>query len=171
MRSRPNFTLEAYNLARMEQELREASGDLAAVDGSGGPRSFAYTCCEDFVGPERETFRPMVARLFPAARGGAARELADPYALDPAYVPAWAVVAKHAAADVTGFVDDAIARGAWAVLIFHGVGGGHNMNVARDVHQALCRHIADRAADLWCDTFLNVARHVRQATGRSWKGG
>jgi hypothetical protein len=170
MRARPNFTLEAYNLARMEQELREASGDLAVADGVSGPRSFAYTCNEDFVGPERENYRPMVARLFPAARGGTGRVIADPYAVDLSFVPSWAVIMKDAAADMVAFIDEAIDRGGWAVLQFHGVGGGHNMNVPRDAHQAVCRHIADRGADVWCDTFLHVATHVRAATRRPWKG-
>jgi sialate O-acetylesterase len=170
MQRRPNFTLEAYNLARMEQELREASVDLAAVDGLRGPRSYAYTCCEDFVGPDRASYRPMVERLFPAGRGGRVRELADPYAVDLSYVPSWAVVIKDTGADMTSFIDDAIDRGAWAVIQFHGVGGGHNLNVARDAHQAVCRHLAERAGDVWCDTFLRVATHVRAATRRPWKG-
>src|SRR5690606_3789485 len=82
---KPNFSLEAYNETRMEQELLDASKELAAVDGQ-AVRSYAYTCCEDFVGPEHASYRPMVARLFPGARGGG-DELADPWTADLSYVP------------------------------------------------------------------------------------
>jgi len=48
------------------------------------------------------------------------------------------------------------------VLIFHGVGGGHAIDVARDIHRAICRELATRREEVWCDTFLNIAQHIRR---------
>lgn len=165
---KPNFSLEAYSAGRMEQELREASKDLAEVDRQ-SVRSYAYTCCEDFIGPERTSYRPMVARLFPAARGGEDR-LANPWDVDLSYVPSLAVIEAHSSADLTGFVDRAIETGGWAVFQFHGVGGGHRLNVNRASHRTLCEYIARRSQAIYCDTFLNVAQSLRQATNRPWRG-
>lgn len=166
---KPNFSLEAYNETRMEQELLDASKELAAVDGK-TVRSFAYTCCEDFIGPDRQTFRPMVERLFPGARGGGGDEpVADPWTVPLNFVPSLAVVESHTLADLKAFVDCAIEIGGWAVFQFHGVGGGHRMNVSRANHKALCEYIAARSKEICCDTFLNVAQAVRRATNRPWE--
>ena len=165
---KPNFSLEAYSLARMEPELVGATNEIRKVTGVDRVPSFAYPCCEEFVGPERTSYRPMVNRLFPAARGGAKRELADPFACDLAFVPAWAIHEKTQLADAKGFIDEAIDRGHWAVLIFHGVGGGHAISVSAQFHVELCDHIVSRKSDLWCDTFLNVVTRVRESTNRPW---
>jgi hypothetical protein len=152
----------------MEPELTGANDEVRTVTGIDRVPSFAYPCCEDFVGPERTSYRSMVARLFPAARGGAGRELADPFACDLAYVPAWSLNEKTKLSDVAAFLDDAVARGHWAVLIMHGVGGGHHINVPAQFHVELCDHIVSRQKELWCATFLNVATRVREMTNRPW---
>jgi peptidoglycan/xylan/chitin deacetylase (PgdA/CDA1 family) len=163
---KPNFTLEAYSLARMESELLGASADLTSVLGT-GRTSFAYPCGEWTVGPDETSYRPMVDRLFPAARGVATKkQLVDPFDCDFSYVPAWVLNEKTRADDVIGFIDDAIEQGRWAVVILHGVGGGHSINVARETHRALCRHLAIHRDQIWCDTFLNVAQHIRGSTTR-----
>ncbi|HMB95475.1 MAG TPA: polysaccharide deacetylase family protein, partial [Tepidisphaeraceae bacterium] len=46
---KPNFSLEAYSLSRIERELIDASTDIHNVVGEGGPVSYAYTCSEDWV--------------------------------------------------------------------------------------------------------------------------
>lgn len=184
----PNLRLEAYNLARIEAELvaanreiDEALGDDPVRDnavrdnavrdsavrdsGPGGraPRSFAYTCCDDWVGPEQTSFRPVVARLFPAARGGVSPVPQDPYELDLAFVQSWAILASTSVEQIIAYIDRTVEDRRWGVLTFHGVGGGHNMNVSRDTHRAIVEAVVARSDRLWCDTFLNVARHLRAA--------
>jgi peptidoglycan/xylan/chitin deacetylase (PgdA/CDA1 family) len=157
---KPNFSLEAYSLSRIEQEIIDASKDIAAVIGEQGPISFAYTCAADWVGPQRTSYRPIVARLFPAARGGGERKLIDPRDCDLNFVPAWAMMETTQLADVFAFIDEIIKQGKWAVLCFHGVGGGHSINVSANFHLDLLDHIAARSDRLWCDTFINVAKQI-----------
>jgi hypothetical protein len=147
----------------MESELIGASTDLASALGNNEPRSFAYTCCDDWVGLERTNFRPMVARLFPAARGGRERALVDPYDCDFSYVPAWIVPSSARADHVISFIDAAVEQQRWAVLCFHGVSDTDTSHFPRDAHRAVCKHVALRQDELWCDTFLNVATHLRRA--------
>ncbi len=168
--TKPNFSLEAYSLSRMESELVEANREIDEVVGvAGGVRSLAYPCCEDFVGPDRVSIRPMMDRLFPAARAGGDRS-ADPMTVDMNFVPAFCLRESHSAGAIAGIIDRAVEAGHWCVLMFHGVGGGHGINVRRDTHEAVCRHIADRSGVLWCDTFVNVGQRIRRETKREWGG-
>jgi peptidoglycan/xylan/chitin deacetylase (PgdA/CDA1 family) len=165
------FTLEEYDLPRIEAELRQAADALRQGAGEAASRSFAYTCCEDFVGPDHTSFRPVCQKLFLASRGGGpAPDMADPANFDLNYVPSWALVEQTPLDQILTFLDTAADRGHWAVLQFHGVGGGHGMNVTRETHQAICRHLAELRAQLWCGTFVEVAIHLRQATVRPWPG-
>jgi peptidoglycan/xylan/chitin deacetylase (PgdA/CDA1 family) len=161
--------LEDYDLARIEAELHEAAGDLEAVMGAQEAVSFAYTCCQDWVGPEHTSFRPVTAKLFPASRGGG-NQLANPLQDDLAFIPSLAIVESMPLSDILAFIDSAATQPGWAVLMFHGVGGEHNMNCPREMHQAICRHVQSRREALWCDSFVNVALRIRQATGRPWVG-
>lgn len=167
---KPNFSLEAYSLQRIESELLEADRELdEACAPDQRTRTYAYTCCEDFVGPEHTSYRPVADRLFPGSRGGG-DVLADPMAVELAYVPSIAVE-NHSTDWLIQRVEQAIDEGKWCVFQFHGVGGGHGMDCPRPVHQALCDHIAKRVDRIWCDTFLNVVQQLRRSTGRVWKIG
>jgi len=165
---KPNFRLEAYSIARMESELVAAANELEHGTGIAGPRSFAYPCSQDFVGPEKESFKPMVDRLFPAARTGPRRRIIDPMTVDFAAIPSWKMDQDTDIDHAIGFIDDAIEAGGWAVLTFHGVDGGHTINVSREFHRAVCKHIAMHNDVVWCDTLVNVAMHIRKATNRPW---
>ena len=168
---KPNFSLEAYSHERIESELLEATRAIDELLGNELPRSYAYTCHEDFVGPDRASYRPIVARLFPAARGGETdheRPLTDPMDCDFAYVPSWTIAPTVRTDQILAQLDDAVVRGQWAVLTIHGVGGGHELNISRDAHRAVLRHFALRSDELYCDTFLNVANTIRRATRRPW---
>ena len=159
---KPNFSLEAYSLARIEDELIHASRDIAEVIGDQGAISYAYTCGDDWVGPEKISYRPVVARLFPAARGVGNRKLVDPYDCDLNFVPGWAMVETTKLEDVLAFIDQAVETGRWAVLVFHGVGGGHHINVSAQFHLEILDRIATLRDQIWCDTFVKVAEKIRQ---------
>lgn len=165
---KPNFKLEAYSLARMEAELVHANEELTEVTGVTAPKSFAYPCSQSFVGPDRQSYQPIVSRLFPAARTGSSRKLIDPMTLDFTAIPAWKMDVDTDVDLVTDFLDEVIDRGGWAVLLFHGVDGGHTINVTREFHRVVCKHIAINNEHLWCDTFLAVALYIRNATRQPW---
>jgi len=161
----PENCLEAYTLDRMRGELIEASQQLDQIFAAPRPHTYAYTCYQDWVGSERVSYRPVVAELFIAARGGLSEPLVDPHACDWSLIGSIHVDATMSVERATGLIDSAIEQGKWAVLTFHGVGGGHGIDVPRTLHQQLCRHIAARNSDIWCDTFRNVAMKLRARSG------
>lgn len=161
----PDRCLEGYSQESIEAELIEASRDISECTGV-VTRSFAYTCGEDFVGPDRVSYRGVVGRHFRVARGVADRNtIASPTSIDRLYVPSFGVPPETNAQTLIDYVEHAIGTGGWGVFCFHGIGGGHRLNVSRDAHQRLCEHIAKRSDVLWCDTFGNVAEHLLRSKG------
>ena len=46
------------------------------------------------------------------------------------------------------------------MFMFHGVGGGHSINVDREAHRKLLAWLTSRKDDVWTDSFRNVMTHV-----------
>jgi peptidoglycan/xylan/chitin deacetylase (PgdA/CDA1 family) len=153
---RPEYALESYTVPRMVDELRAANTTLLALDGE-TVRTLGYNCGDTTAGGQSyvDAARP----LFLAARIGEDRIAADVRALDPMLVPSWMVQ------DVTGeqmiaFVKKAVDAGGLAVFMFHGVGGGHSINISREAHQQLLAWLAANRQTVWTDTFRAVMAHV-----------
>jgi peptidoglycan/xylan/chitin deacetylase (PgdA/CDA1 family) len=153
---RPEYALENYTVERMVDELRAANTTLLALDGE-TVRTLGYNCGDTTAGGQSyvDTSRP----LFLAARIGEDRIAADVRALDPMLVPSWMVQ------DVTGeamiaFVQKAVDAGGLAVFMFHGVGGGHSIDISREAHQQLLAWLAAHRQTVWTDTFRSVMTHV-----------
>ncbi len=157
---RPENSLENHTLESIEAELIQASDDIEAKIGI-RPASYAYTCGEDFVTAERISYVPIVRRLFTLGRSFGQQEApAIPGTIDFASVPTFGVAPLMSASDLKGIVDQCIEAKAWGVLVFHGVGGGHTLDVSRQAHQSLIAHIQSRKDQIDCDTFINVGRRL-----------
>ena len=109
-------------------------------------------------------YTPLVRERFPAARCGG---------VDPVDMPTrpadW-----HRVRAISGdgqslsqlllAVDIAIERGAWLVFVFHGIGGGHRLSVAReDFANLLARLAADQRVQVL--PFIDAARRCREEAG------
>lgn len=156
-----NYTHEqmAQELRECDRHLREQIGEVA--------RSFAYPCGNTTVGPDdaQTSYIDVVQSLYPAARTGGNAPV-DPLLVDLSLVPSFVFREDMPLDAVLQFIDGAIARGQWAVLTFHGVGTGH-FAVGREVHQAICREVAQRVSQkrVFCGTFVDVAKRVAAARG------
>lgn len=166
---RGNFepNLKDYTHEQIAAELTGAQADLDARVGAAA-RSFAYPCCNTTVGPDSDqvSYVEFTESLFPASRV-CGNELAVPADIDFRLVPSFIVTNQLSEAEVIQLFDRAIAEKKWLVLTFHGIGGGH-LNYDRPAHQAICKAIADRSADLQCGTFVQIATLIRNATNRQW---
>ncbi len=153
---RPEYALESYTVQRMVDELRAANTTLLALDGE-TIRTLGYNCGDTTAGGQSyvEASRP----LFLAARIGEDRIAADVRALDPMLVPSWMVQDVSGEAMIA-FVQKAVDAGGLAVFMFHGVGGGHSIDISREAHQQLLAWLAAHRQTVWTDTFKNVMTHV-----------
>jgi peptidoglycan/xylan/chitin deacetylase (PgdA/CDA1 family) len=153
---RPEYALESYSVERIRDEAAAMNTTLLALDGE-PVRTFAYNCADTTAGGHSyvEALRP----LFLAARAGEERIAADVAALDPMLVPSW-MVRNVTGAEMIGFVAKAVDAGGLAVFMFHGVGGGHDIDIAREAHRELVGWLAAQRGTVWTDTFGRVMTHV-----------
>ena len=58
------------------------------------------------------------------------------------------------------FAEEALNKGTVAVFQFHGVGGGHAINIDREEHRKLLSWLAAHKDKIWTETFCHVMQHV-----------
>ncbi len=149
------YAIQDYDLARMEAELSESRLLLEGL-GAPAPHTFAYPCGETGVGESRESYVPLVAQQFFAARGGGER-FADPSTAEAVDVGSFD--GAKPGAELVALVERAEQEGAWLVFTFHGVGGDY-LAVDGAAHEALLAALEERSARLWVAPFRAVAQHV-----------
>jgi peptidoglycan/xylan/chitin deacetylase (PgdA/CDA1 family) len=153
---RPEYALESYTVERIRDEAAAMNTTLLAVDGE-ATRTFAYNCGDTTAGGHSyvDALRP----LFLAARAVGDRVVTDVYGLDPMLVPSFMPL-NATGADLVAFAKKAVAAGGLAVFVFHGVGGGHSIDVPREAHQQLLAWLTENRQTVWTDTFKLVMTHV-----------
>jgi peptidoglycan/xylan/chitin deacetylase (PgdA/CDA1 family) len=153
---RPEWALETYTVERIRAEVAAMNTTLLALDGQ-TVRTFAFNCGDTTAGGESyvEALRPM----FLAARAVGDRVADDVWTLDPMLVPSW--IPQDASGDqLIAFARKALDAGGLAVFCFHGIGGGHSIQVSREPHQKLLAWLGANRKTVWTDTFRNVMTHV-----------
>jgi sialate O-acetylesterase len=153
---RPERELEHYTVPQMIDEFRAMSTTLTALDGE-RTRTYAYTCSDHTAGGV--SFVDELRPLFLAARAGHHEIVSDMRALDIHLVESWSV-RDVTGEEMTAFVSRAVQAGGMAVFMFHGVGGGHNINISRQAHRKLLAWLDANRELVWTDTFLKVMEHV-----------
>jgi peptidoglycan-N-acetylglucosamine deacetylase len=164
----PETALEGYSVKRIAEEIRTMNTLLLALDGK-DERTLAYTCGDELAGGV--SYVDAIHPMFPAARGyrRGGKTLSDSRTLDPHRVGSWA------AQDVTGkeliaWVEEAAQSGSFAVFCFHGVGGGHGINVGREEHAQLVRWLGQNRSRVWTVPFLEAMDYIlRERAGKNSK--
>jgi peptidoglycan/xylan/chitin deacetylase (PgdA/CDA1 family) len=183
------IALERYTLDRMARELRIANTVLRLVDGQhertyafpcsnpwlGAPgwahwalaktgldRTRLVGWVDRFgvdLGSTRVDYTPVVETLFVAARcGGIAAD--DLPVRPPCRYQVRGVEGDGCSlAQLKSAVDIAVARGAWLVLVFHGIGGGHHLTCDQSAFTDLCAYLAGESRARVV-TFLEGARET-----------
>lgn len=152
---KPDQDLDGYSVTQIVDEINVANTLLRAVDGC-TQRSFAYTCGDKSV---RDTsFVPLIKQWFVAARGVTAR-METFGSIDLFDVGAYAINGQSGQ-QMVELVKTAQQKGQLLVLLFHGVGGEHAMNVSLEAHAQLLHYLKAHEADIWVTTFAEVGKYV-----------
>ena len=161
----PERALESYTVERMRSEIQVMNSMLFAVDGLDA-RTLAYPCGDEVAGGV--AYVGAIRPMFPAARAykDQFRALADPRTVDIHRVPSWAL-RSNTGAEMIAWVEEAAQSGQLAVFTFHGVGGGHSINVDREEHRKLLAWLNANRERIWTAPFLEVMRHVVAERGRA----
>jgi hypothetical protein len=154
--------LETWTLVDVEADVLEAERRLqAALPPPEQPRTFCYPCYQDFVGegPLRQSYVPLIAQHFPAARGGGEYGSNYPETCDLHYLWSWKVELLDGAA-LVGRCEKA-ARGSWEILTFHDVGANNRLSNTEADFRELCAYLARHRDRLWTAPVAAVAQRVR----------
>ncbi len=161
------FDLKRYTPGRLRTELKLANFVLRAVDGR-AERSYGNTCCNTAIGPDDapESMDPILAELFPAARGPCVNRVAQP-GPDTNWMQLGHFNGDRCSFEaLRAMIEPAIETGGWAIIMFHGVGEGvHPYFVSDDAHSALLRWLGSHRDTVWTVSVIEAARHARAALG------
>lgn len=152
----PHNDLSKYTVQRMTDEMKMTNVLLKTLDGKTA-RTFAYPCGDTKIG-DVDYFKP-VAGDFVAARGTKS-EMKTITQLDFADIGSYAINGESGE-QLIELVRKAQASNSMLVFLFHGVGGGHSLNVALAEHNKLIRYLSQHTADIWVAPFIDIANYAR----------
>ena len=157
----PDHDLSKYTVGRAVDEIRANNTLLQAIDGKTA-RTFAYPCGDRQIGGAY--FYDQLKNDFVAARGvTAGLQTAAQVKLDN--VDAYMINGQNGAY-LIDLVKQAQQSHTLLVFLFHGVGGGHSLNVDAAAHRQLLRYLQAHP-DIYVAPMVEVAgrvRAVQQAT-------
>lgn len=147
--------LSKYTLARAQEEIRVNNTLLEAIDGK-KTRTFAYPCGDEKIG--NDYFYPGLRKEFVAARGVAAGlQTAGQVNLDR--ISCYAMNGQTGA-QMIELVKQAQQSKTLLVFLFHGVGGGHSLNVSLEAHSALLHYLKAHEREIWIAPMVDVAEKI-----------
>jgi peptidoglycan-N-acetylglucosamine deacetylase len=148
--------LSKYTIKRVVAEIRQTNVLLNAIDGK-TKRTFAYPCGDMTI---RDTFfYAGLQNEFVAARG--VRGVLDTLGkVNLDNVDCFAMNG-NTSDQMIGLVKQAMRTHTLLVFLFHGVGGGHNLNVGLREHSELLHFIKDHEKEIWVAPMAEVAEYIR----------
>jgi peptidoglycan/xylan/chitin deacetylase (PgdA/CDA1 family) len=152
------FALEDYTMERMAKELDDSIAFLKDITGTQGPFTNAYPCGQTYVGEDRQSYIPLVAERFFAARS-TVNAIAMPGTFSYAEIP------TIPGENLTGKqliekAKESAERGGWGIFMFHDV-GADDLSVDTAAYEELLAYLDKNRSTYWTDTFMNVAKFLK----------
>jgi peptidoglycan/xylan/chitin deacetylase (PgdA/CDA1 family) len=153
---KPDNDLSKYTLTRMTNETKFTNTLLNSIDGK-TERTFAFPCGDKKIG--NDYYYDAVKNDFVAARGvrGGLQKIDS---VDLSDINCYSINGQGAEYMIN-LVKKAKESHTLIVFLFHGVGGGHNLNVARGEHTKLLQYLKSEEKDLWIAPMVDVAKFIR----------
>ncbi|MCI1187680.1 polysaccharide deacetylase family protein [Hymenobacter sp. DH14] len=161
----PDHDLHTYTVGRAVDEIRANNTLLAAIDGKTA-RTFAYPCGDLQIGGVK--FYDQLKTDFVAARG-VSPGLQTAVQVDLANIDSY-MINGESGQYLIDLVKKAQASHTLLVFLFHGVGGGHGLNVALPAHRQLLRYLNAHEKEIWVAPMVEVAEKIRAAQQRGAVG-
>jgi peptidoglycan/xylan/chitin deacetylase (PgdA/CDA1 family) len=150
------YKLNHYTVRRMVDETLMTNTFLEALDGK-KKRTFAFTCGDMKIGDT--SFIDRMKNDFVAARAVRGEMVslnqADLYNL-PCYM-----INGQSGDELIALVKKAMSSNTLLVFLFHGVGGGHSLNISLDAHRQLLQFLKQQEKNVWTAPLLDVAEYIR----------
>jgi peptidoglycan/xylan/chitin deacetylase (PgdA/CDA1 family) len=154
----PDNDLSKYTVSRAVGEIRANNTLLNAIDGKTA-RTFAYPCGDRQIGGVN--FYDQLKNDFVAARGvTGGLQTAAQVQLDN--IDCYMINGQDAKYMID-LVKQAQQSHTLLVLLFHGVGGGHSLNVDLAAHRQLLRYLKAHEKDIYIAPMVEVAEKIKVA--------
>lgn len=156
----PANDLSKYTVARAVSEARVNNTLLKAIDGK-DKRTFAYPCGDTKIGDT--LFYNYLKKDFAGARGVIpALKSIDQVDLDN--ISCYGINGQNADYMID-LVKKAMATHTLLVFLFHGVGGGHDLNVGLSDHSKLLHYLKSNQKDIWITTMVDASTYIKAHQG------
>ena len=147
--------LSTYTLERAVSEIKVTNTLLEAIDGE-KERTFAFPCGDKTINDL--PFYTAVANEFISARGV---EEGYPHVneVNLTNIPCF-FVNGQTGEELIAVVKKAIQSHTLVVFLFHGVGGGHSLDVSLKAHSELVHFLKTKEKDIWNATMVGVSSYI-----------
>jgi peptidoglycan/xylan/chitin deacetylase (PgdA/CDA1 family) len=153
----PDYDLSRYTFRRITDEINMTNTLLKAIDGKTG-RTFAYPCGDEKI--KDSLYLSPIKDRFAAARGTQPLKPAI-RDIDLYNIGCYAVNGQSGA-EMIAEVKQAMADHRLLVFLFHGVGGGHSLDVSLQAHGQLLHFLKQHEKEIWIAPMVEVAEYVKQ---------
>jgi peptidoglycan/xylan/chitin deacetylase (PgdA/CDA1 family) len=148
--------LSKYTVSREVAEIRINNVLLKAIDGK-DKRTFAYPCGDLKIGDVY--FYNQLKSDFVGARGvSAGLQTAAQVKMDN--IDCYAINGQSSEYMIS-LVKKAQETHTLLVFLFHGVGGGHPINVSLSAHSQLIHYLKNHEKDIWIAPMVDVAEKIQ----------
>ncbi|RZK23611.1 MAG: chitooligosaccharide deacetylase [Hymenobacter sp.] len=154
----PDNDLSKYTVSRAVAEIRANNTLLNAIDGKTA-RTFAYPCGDKQIGGVN--FYDQLKPDFVAARGVTAG-LQTPTQVKLDDIDCYMINGQDGKY-LVDLVKQAQQSHTLLVFLFHGVGGGHSLNVDLAAHRQLLRYLKAHESEIYIAPMVEVAEKIRAA--------
>ena len=152
--------LDKYSTEQIVREIEMTNIFLQSLDGK-TKRTFAYTCGDMSTGDG--SFVDAIKDKFVSLRGveGEINKVGD---MDMTNL--YCVGADGKTADqMIEWAEKAKQENGMLVLLYHGVGGGHNLSADLEEHNNFLKYLKENQKDFWVTTMLEASEHaINQST-------
>lgn len=151
-----DYDLGNYTLKRLADEIKMTNTLLKAIDGK-TKRTFAYPCGDTKIGDS--SYIDLLKNDFVAARG-VTPQMHKINQIDLYNVDCYPINGQSGE-ELIALVKKAMAGNTLLVFLFHGVGGGHSLNVSLAAHSQLLHFLKQNEKEVWTAPLLDIAEYVK----------
>ena len=151
-----DYDLSKYSIRRITDEMRMTNTLLRAIDGK-TKRTFAYPCGDIKIGDS--LYISSMKNEFVAARG-VRSEMSKIGHVDLYNINCYAINGETGE-QLIALVKKAMETNTLLVFLFHGVGGGHSLNVSLQAHRQLLQFLKQNQKDIWVAPMIDIAAYVK----------
>jgi peptidoglycan/xylan/chitin deacetylase (PgdA/CDA1 family) len=158
----PDRDLSKYTIPRAQDEIRVTNVLLQAIDGK-AIRTYAFPCGEFTI--HDSSYYLGLRKEFAGARG-VLPHMETLGKINPDNIGGYSMDGQTGE-QMIALVKQARETHTLLVFVFHGVGGGHSINVNLAAHSQLLHYLKDHSDEIWVAPMVDVATFIRAHQGQT----